>query len=181
MSSVRAATPVLLAGVAILASCASSGWQARRIDGTSAAAFDQSVAELQNELPRRRREDFDASLAVIWIRVTAANGGDVDGDGDVESVDARALIDSATELLADVGRGDIVAAIEKRDDDLAADYLEQLDGLGFDEVLALADLASADPYLAELQRRMVCNPVGNTIMLRGPSTPATRKCFRSRP
>jgi hypothetical protein len=52
VTQLRAA--LLLAGVVLLAACSSS----RRIDGTSAATFERSVALLQNELPAHRRDDF---------------------------------------------------------------------------------------------------------------------------
>lgn len=171
-----------IAAAVVLASCATSRWHAARIDGSNAATFERSVASLRNELPSGRREDFDASLAVIWMRVTAINGGDVDGDGDAESFDPRALIDSATDLLAKIRRGELVPALEAQDDGVTASFFEQLHGLRFDEVVALAELNSADPYLAELRRSATCNQVLTLrrAVLPPPSTPATRECFRSR-
>ena len=156
----------------LVTSCATSGWHAVQIDGSSAVALEGSIASLRNELPSGRREDFDESLAVIWMRVVAVNGGDVDGDGDAESSDARALIDAATVLLGKIRRGGLVHALEEYNPDVTAEYFEQLHGLRFDEVLALADLDAADPYLAELRRAQACD----NVRRRGPSTPLTRQC-----
>ena len=123
------------------------------LDGSSARSFEASVAALQNALPERRREDFEIALAVIWTRHTLTSG-DLDEDGDVDSDDGRKLADDVVALLADIQRGDILSAIENRggNEYAAADYFEQLDGLGFDEVVDLAGRPSEDPYFDALMR-----------------------------
>ena len=145
----RAAKLLLLGGAAILAGCSRS----RRIDGTSAASFERSVAMLQNDLPPRRRDDFDVALAVVWLRATGQDAGDFDGDGDTDYFDVRTIADNAGDLLAAIQRGDLVAAIEdsEREDAVAA-YFKQLDGLGYDGVVELA--GATGPYVADMKRQV---------------------------
>lgn len=146
---VRAAKLLLLVGAAILVGCSSS----RRIDGTSAATFERSVAMLQNDLPPRRRDDFDVALAVVWMRATGQDAGDFDGDGDADYFDVRAMADNAGDLLAAIQRGDLVAAIEDGEREAAvAAYFKQLDGLGYDGVVELA--GAAGPYVADMKRQV---------------------------
>ena len=109
MTGARTVKLLLLVGVAILAACSSG----RRIDGSSAATFERSVAMLQNDLPPRSREEFDIALAITWMRAAALDGGDVDGDGDTDYFDARAMADNAGDLLAAIQRGDLVSAASK--------------------------------------------------------------------
>ena len=172
----RELTPklLLLVGVVAVAACSSS----RRIDGTSAATFERSVAMLQNELPFRRREDFDVALAVVWTRAAGVSS-DADGDGDVDYFDARMAADAAGDLLAAIQRGDLVSTIEDgKGESVAAVYFKQLDGLGYDEVVALAGALDIGPYAAGLKRPVSqtgCNgwkgggdrpPLGNTSRIR---------------
>jgi len=150
MTPMRTATLLLLVGVAILAGCSSS----RRIDGSSAAAFERSVAMLQNDLPPRQREDLGNALAVTWMRAAALDAADVDGDGDTDYFDARAMADNASELLAAIQRGDFLSAAEKsKGEAVAAVYFKQLDGLGYDEVVALAGDLDLGPYAAQMKRQ----------------------------
>lgn len=123
-----------------------------RIDGSSAARFEASVIELRNDLPARRREDFDVALAIIWARNNATS--DFDGDGDMDLSDMRLLEVYADELLTNIRRGNVVAALEERpgrSDYTAADYYTELDGLNYDEVVELGGLDSAKSYLAAVQ------------------------------
>lgn len=60
----------LILSASILAGCAATGWRAQQIDGRSLSDFERSVAMLQNELPSRRRQLFEPSLAILWIRNT---------------------------------------------------------------------------------------------------------------
>ena len=120
-----------------------TGWRDRHIDGSSEAAFEISVATLQKELPSHRREDFEIALAAIWMSKSLGPGGlDLDGDGDVDVIDSRLLADDTLALLTDIERGDLLPSIEKRGRKAgkytAADYVRQLDGLGYDQVLDLA-------------------------------------------
>ena len=59
------AIPVLVVafGIALApaAACAQDGWRALRIDGSSPASFQASVASLQNALPTSQRADFEAA------------------------------------------------------------------------------------------------------------------------
>jgi len=148
---VRAAMLLLLVGAAILAGCSSS----RRVDGTSATTFERSVAVLQNDLPPRKREDFEVALAVTWMRAASLDAGDVDGDGDTDYFDARAMADKAGDLLAAIQRGDLVATIEdSKSGAVAAAYFKQLDGMGYDEVVELAGAADSASYVADMKRQV---------------------------
>jgi hypothetical protein len=114
-----------------------------RIDGSSGANFEASVAALLSALPTGRREDLGVALAVIWMSNTLGPSGlDRDGDGDVDTTDARLLAEDTHRLLADIERGDLLASIEKREQKYGsytvADYVKRLDGLGYEEVLDLA-------------------------------------------
>jgi len=116
-----------------------------RIDGSSAANFEASVAALQRGLPSRRREDFEIALAVIWTSNALGPSGldqDGDGDGDADVIDSQTLAKNTYDLLTDIQRGDVLSSIERRERKggkyTAADYVRQLDGLGYDEVLDLA-------------------------------------------
>jgi len=123
-----------------------------RIDGSSAARFEASVISLRNELSARRREDFDVALAIIWARNNA--GSDFDGDGDMDLSDMRLLEVYADELLTNIRRGNVVAAIEERPGRsgyTATDYFDELDGMSYDEVVELGGLDSAKSYLAAVQ------------------------------
>ena len=155
MTHLRTPMALLLVGAAILAGCSSS----RRIDGASAATFERSVAMLQNDLPARQRDDFDVALAVVWMRAAGLDAGDVDGDGDTDYFDARAMADNAGDLLAAIQRGDLVAAAEKsKGKAVAAAYFKQLDGLGYDDVVELANAADDERYVAQLKRHAACPP-----------------------
>lgn len=121
----------------------SDDWRDRRIDGSSEAKFESSVAQLQNSLPPRRREDFDIALAVIWLSESHGSAGlDLDGNGDVDHADLRLLTDETMDLLPDIQRGDLLPAIEKRvtgnGQYTAASYVRQLNGLTYEEVFDLA-------------------------------------------
>lgn len=126
----------------------------RRIDGTDAARFEASVASLQNGLSARRRENFNVALAMIWARNTVE--ADFDGDGDMDLDDIRLLDSYADDLLTNIRRGNVVTAIEARaksgDEYTAKHYFDDLDGLGYDEVVSLAGVSDAESYLAAVAR-----------------------------
>ena len=149
-----AAKLVLLAAAVLLASSARAGWRDRQIDGSSAGTFERSVAMLQNDLPSRRREEFEVAVVVIWMRAASLGSADADGDGDVDYSDARATADGAADLLAAMQRGDLVSAIEKSKRGAAApSFFTKLDGLSANEVVELAGDNDIGPYLAEMRRR----------------------------
>jgi len=153
MTRMRTTKLLLLVGAPILAACSSGP----RINGSSAATFERSVAMLQNDLPPRKRADFDNALALTWMRASGLDAGDVDGDGDTDYFDARAMADNVGELLAVIQRGDLVSAVEKsKGEAFAAGYFKQLDGLGYDEVVALAGDLDLGPYAAQLNRQSYC-------------------------
>jgi hypothetical protein len=151
MTRVRIVRPLLLVVVPIVVAACSSG---RRIDGSSAATFERSVAMLQNDLSTRKRDEFDKALAVTWMRAAGRDAGDLDGDGDTDYFDARAMADEVGELLAAIQRGDFVSAAEKSSGvAVAAGYFKQLDGLGHDEVVELAGELDLGPYAALMRRQ----------------------------
>jgi hypothetical protein len=139
------------------ASAQTADWRELRIDSSSPVTFERSVAALQNALPARNREQLEIALAVIWMTETVGPGGlDRDGDGFVTSVDSRLLAEGTIDLLADIQRGDLLASIEKHAGQggrfTAADYVRELDGLGYQDVLDLAgrpeDVAAPRPLRA---------------------------------
>ncbi|HET8697444.1 MAG TPA: hypothetical protein VFO94_08165 [Gammaproteobacteria bacterium] len=159
----RATAHTLVFAVAALGSAvtlAQSGGREARIDGSSAPNFEASVAHLQQGLSGRRRDDFESALAIVWMtRSLGPRGLDRDGDGDVDLIDSHWLVERTTELLSDIQRGDLLASIEKRaragDEYTAADYMRELDGLGYDEVLSLAgplDVPSSAPKPSQRPR-----------------------------
>ena len=143
---------MLLFLVATLAACVGTGWRAQQIDGATATTFERSVALLHNTLPPRRREDFNIALGVILMR-TAYRAADLDQDGAVNDLDARRVSDTATALWIEIGRGNLVGAIEQQGADIAAEYFKQLDSLTYDDVLELGGGAD-DAYLAEIRRQL---------------------------
>jgi hypothetical protein len=106
---------------------------------------------LQKELPERRRAEFEIALALIWLGNTP-DAADADHNGRVDLDDMKILMEDAAHLLTDIGRGELVPAIERRERNqggyAGADYFKQLDGLGYDEVLSLAGRQNGEPYLA---------------------------------
>jgi hypothetical protein len=136
------------------ASAQNADWRTLRIDGGTPESFQASVASLQNELSARARDDFETALAAIWIGNTTT--GDIDKDGFFELGDVSELRRYSEELLADIHRGDLVAAIEKLDvsgDEYStADYFAQLDGLGHQAVLDLAGLTDESPEESQALR-----------------------------
>ena len=123
-----------------------------KIDGSSAARFEASVAAIQNDLRTFSREEFETALAAIWLSNTAGSG-DPDRDGDHDADDLRMLREDAFDLLTNIQRGNIANALEQRatDANAATDYFRQVDGLGRDEVVRLASRREATAYLAPLK------------------------------
>ena len=73
--------------------------------------------------------------------------------GQYELEDVSELSAVSADLLADIQRGDLVTAIEELDDSgggyTAADYYEQLDDYGYDDVLEVAGLFGGTPEEAQ--------------------------------
>ena len=142
--------PLLLCALAVAGCATAGGARVLRIDGSSPASFERSVATLQNELPARQREQFEVALGAIWLRNTATVATDTDFDGVVTFPEVRrfqrTLELDAEQLLAEIQRGDLLTAIERREDRDGAyatkDYLQQLHGLTPDEAVGLADLGA---------------------------------------
>jgi hypothetical protein len=173
---------ILVAAFAATSTEAQSSGREHRLDGSSPARFETSVALLQNELSARRRENFNVALAMIWITRTVSSG-DLDGDGSLVD-DIQVLEADATDLLTEIGRGNLVSAIEEREANssnyAAADFFTQLDGLGYDEVLSLAGRPSEETYLEAVRRagsEGACRSRGSPVASRTPRSVFVA-CFR---
>jgi hypothetical protein len=146
--SIAVALGVVLAPATTLAQ--RNAWRALRIDGTSSATLEASVASMQNALPASQRADFEVALALIWAD-NSTRAGDVDQDGQLEIEDILELKADTADLLAAIQRGDFVSAIEALDQGgaeyTAADYFAQLDGLSVDAVLDLAGRPDESPQV----------------------------------
>jgi hypothetical protein len=68
-------TTAMLA-VALASSAGAAGWRSLRVDASSEAAFEQSLAEFKDELSPARRYVFGESLKDIWIAGTQAAAAD---------------------------------------------------------------------------------------------------------
>jgi hypothetical protein len=93
---------VAVLAVALASSASAAGWRKLRIDASSEAAFDQSVATFQQKLSPSRRAAFPLLLEDIW------------------------------------NHGSQLAEEQQRDY-TRAEYLQQLHGLGYEEVVTLVD------------------------------------------
>ena len=58
-------------GIALAGSASAAGWRDLKIDGSSEAAFQQSLAAFSEELSRERNQVFTAALMDIWLKGTA--------------------------------------------------------------------------------------------------------------
>jgi hypothetical protein len=67
---------VVVLAVALAGTANAAGWRSLRIDASSEASFDESVAALQEKLPRVRRAVFERSLQDIWVERTRAAAAD---------------------------------------------------------------------------------------------------------
>ena len=56
----------------VLAGTAAAGWRDLRVEATSEAVFEQSLAEFQDKLSRARQQVFSAALIDIWYEGTKA-------------------------------------------------------------------------------------------------------------
>jgi hypothetical protein len=133
---------------------------------------------LQNELPARQRERFEVALSAIWIENATPKSGDLNADGLVTSDDARELKRVAEDVLTDVRRGQLLASLSETDG-IAQEFLEKLDGLGYDEVLRLGGWPDNELYLAELQRRRSTAWCDERVRQQLKSSFVSRRCSRS--
>ena len=93
---------VAVLAIALAGSAGAAGWRSLRIDGTSEAAFSESVVAFQEKLSPVRRYVFASALHDIW---------------ELGTKNAEAEQREYTE----------------------SDYLRQLDGLAYDEIVTLTD------------------------------------------
>jgi hypothetical protein len=93
---------VALLAVALASSASAAGWKSLRVDGSSEAAFAQSLAAFKDKLSPARRYVFGEALKDIWLQGTKR------------------------------------AEAEQREY-TAGDYYRQIDGLGYEAIVALLD------------------------------------------
>ncbi len=93
---------VAVLAVALAGTASAAGWRSMRVDGSSEAAFAESLAEFKKKLSPARRHVFGEALKDIWIQGTK---------------DAEANQSEYT----------------------AGDYYQQVDGLGYEEVVTFTD------------------------------------------
>jgi hypothetical protein len=146
-----------------------AAWRNQRIDAASVLTFEQSIALILNDLPRRRRDEFSLSLAGIWYR-NSVDDGDFNNDGHADADDVRIITDETLDLIAAIDRGDLLPAIEDREVPGSkyglAEYMEELNGLRFDDVLKLAEQPEINALLAPVEQSLRCRsgaPVAGTM------------------
>ncbi|HZF30114.1 MAG TPA: hypothetical protein VE907_13420 [Gammaproteobacteria bacterium] len=93
---------VAVLAVALAGTASAAGWRSLRVDGTSQASFEKSMAAFEEKLSPARRQVFVLALHDIW------NEG------------AKAAEANQGEYTAD-------------------EYLRQVDGLGYNEIVTLTD------------------------------------------
>jgi hypothetical protein len=93
---------VAMLAVVLAGSASAAGWRSLRIDGSSEASFESSVAAIKEKLTPGRRWVFTMALQDIWAQEAQKAGAD-------------------------------------QSEYPKADYLRQLDGLGYDEVITFTD------------------------------------------
>jgi hypothetical protein len=59
---------IAMFAVALAGSASAAGWRSLRVDASSEAAFEQSLAEFKDKLSPARRYVFGEALKDIWIR-----------------------------------------------------------------------------------------------------------------
>jgi hypothetical protein len=137
----------LILACSIGAGCSTGGWRAQKINGNSPSAFETSVVSLQEQLPLRRRAEFETALAVIWMRSATLDAGDANSDGRVDMQELRALEAVADDVLTDIRRGVFAGSVPERGG-AAANYLRQLDGQRYEDVIGLATITSGTVFAA---------------------------------
>jgi hypothetical protein len=88
--------------IVLAGSASAAGWRSLRIDASSEATFNESVATFQEKLSGSRRVAFAQSLQDVWREGTKLAG-------------------------------------EQQREYTTADYLRELDGLGYEDVVRLTD------------------------------------------
>ncbi len=63
---------IAVAAVALAGTASAAGWRSMRLDASSEATLNESVAALRDELPRARRQVLERSLKDIWAQGTQA-------------------------------------------------------------------------------------------------------------
>jgi hypothetical protein len=61
---------VAVLAIALVGTAGAAGWRDLKIDGSSEAAFQQSLAAFAEELTRERNQVFTAALMDIWLKGT---------------------------------------------------------------------------------------------------------------
>jgi DNA-binding protein Fis len=167
-----------IAMLALLAGCSAAGWRAQEIDGSSQPAFEASVTSLQERLAPHRRAELETSLAIIWLRRTSAGAGDTDSDGSVDVNEIRVLQQAAEHVFEDVRRG--VFAFTTEDNPAAgAEYVRQLDGLSYDDVIDLAAATSGEVLLDAVREQELDNQCRGLRRVAGSPDTWTDDKFRS--
>ena len=155
---------IAVLALALAGTASAAGWRSLRLDGSSEAGFEKSLAELREKLTNGRRYALTLALEDIWQE------------------------------------GTTTADAEQREY-TAAEYLRQLDGLGYEQVVRLTDptghtarryRAAYNPYAAGDARQRaamstgprdtwsqtVRSPVGPNEQLHGsPDSLPTDRCY----
>ena len=63
---------IAVLAVTLAGTASAAGWRSMRLDASSEASFNESVAALRDELPRVRRQVLEQSLKDIWAQGTQA-------------------------------------------------------------------------------------------------------------
>ena len=138
---------VAVLAVALAGTASADGWRSLRVDGTSQASFEKSMAAFQENLSPARRQVFVLALHDIWNAGTKA---------------------------AEASQGEYTAD----------EYLRQVDGLGYKEVVTFTDptgdtaqarYREATRYVQATQRPAPSNPkTGYVSTPRSAERPAER-------
>lgn len=81
---------VAILAVTLAGTATADGWRSLRVDGTSQASFEKSVAALQEKLSPARRQVFVLALHDIWnegTKAAEANHGEYTADEYLRHVD----------------------------------------------------------------------------------------------
>jgi hypothetical protein len=136
---------IAVLAIALTGTAGAAGWRSLRLDGSSEASLEKSLAEFRDKLTPGRRYAFTLALRDIWYQ----------GTKNAEA-DQREYT--------------------------AADFLLQLDGLGYEQVVRFTDptgetakrhRADYNPYLTgDARRRMAgASPRSDTWSQAGPIGP----------